>query len=57
MQVIVISYAGGVYFNMSLDPDLVDMHAQLPQLFLDEVADLARSYGLSAELSDMMHKQ
>ena len=54
---IVISYAGGVYFNMSLDPDLVDMHAHLPQLFLDECADLARSYGLDAELSDMMHKQ
>jgi hypothetical protein len=53
-QVIVISYNGGVHFNMSLDPDLVDAHAELPRLFLEECADLARSYGLSDSEADMV---
>lgn len=56
-QVIIISYAGGVYFNMSLDPDLVDAHADLPRLFLEECADMARSYGLDASEDHMVQHQ
>jgi hypothetical protein len=56
-QVIIISYAGGVYFNMSLDPDLVDAHADLPRLFLEEVADMARCYGIDATEQRMVQRQ
>lgn len=56
-QVIIISYAGGVYFNMSLDPDLVDGHVELPRLFLEECADLARSYGVDASERYMVQQQ
>ena len=55
-QVIIMSYNGGVHFNMSLDPDLVDAHAELPRLFLEECADLARSYGLGDKLEDMVQQ-
>jgi hypothetical protein len=55
--VIIISYAGGIYFNMSLDPELVDASDELPRLFLEECAEMAQSYGLSATLSDMVQQK
>ena len=55
-QVIIISYAGGVHFNMSLDPELVDAHAELPQLFLEECAELARCYDIPADVKDIVQQ-
>lgn len=39
---------------MSLDPELVDGCNELPRLFLEECAEMAESYGLSASHSDMV---
>ena len=51
---LIISYNGGIHFNMSLDPDLVDAHADLPRLFLEECAEMAKCYGLDASEEDMV---
>ena len=34
---------------MSLDDNLVDMHAALPELYLQEVMEMAASFGVSIE--------
>jgi len=56
-QVLIISYAGGVYFNMSLDPELVDGCDELPRLFLEEIAAMAASYDIPATHADMVQQQ
>ena len=39
---------------MNLDPELVDAHAHLPKLFLEECAEMARGYGISDKECDMV---
>ena len=34
---------------MSLDDQLVDMHAALPELYLQEVMEMAASFGVSID--------
>lgn len=53
-QVLIVSYANGVFCNMSVDPDLVDECDKLPQLFLDELAEVAKSYGVNADPAYMV---
>jgi len=48
-QAIIVSYNGGVFFNMNVDDQLVDMCELLPELFLDEMREMARSFGVDAE--------
>jgi hypothetical protein len=50
-QVLLISYNGGVHCNMSLDPELVDLCDELPRLYLEELLELAASYGINSDLS------
>eukprot|EP01038_Epipyxis_sp_PR26KG_P016363 gene16363-22302_t len=51
-QVIIISYNGDVFFNMSVDPDVIDMHSYLPSLYISELKELAESFGI--ETNDML---
>ncbi len=53
-QVLLISYNGGIHFNMSLDPELVDMCDSLPDLFLQEALELAKEYGVDTDLSTVL---
>jgi hypothetical protein len=53
-QALLISYNGGIYFNMSVDPAIMPAHKELPRLFLEECAELAKCYGIEASLSDMV---
>jgi len=48
-QAIIVSYNGGVFFNMSIDNQLVDMCDLLPELFLEEMREMATSFGVDAE--------
>ena len=51
-----MSYAGGVYFNMSVDPDLVDAYRELPRLFLEDLTEMAGSFGMEATQQHMILK-
>ena len=53
-QIIIISYGGNVFFNISLDDKLIDGSHLLPQLFIDELTELSKSYGLSTSPDDML---
>ena len=53
-QVIIISYAGKVFFNMSVDDDLVDLHAALPELYLQEMMEMAASFGVPIDKESML---
>lgn len=48
-QALILSYDGGVYFNLSVDPEVTDQHAQLPRLYLEEARALAQCYGLPTD--------
>jgi diacylglycerol O-acyltransferase len=43
-QVIIISYAGDVFFALNVDPDVIDTKEDLPKLFLEEVEELAKAF-------------
>jgi len=53
-QVIILSYNGGVFLNMCIDANSVDVDL-LPKLFLEEAMDLATSLGINATSADMLH--
>lgn len=55
-QVIVLSYNGGVFFNLCIDSSSVDVDL-LPKLFLEEAADLAQSLGINCTESDMIYRE
>jgi hypothetical protein len=52
--VIIISYAGGIHFNMTLDPAVVEDSNELTRLFLDECRDLASQLGVPCSDKDML---
>lgn len=54
-QVIVISYNGGVSFNLSVDPQEHDT-ALLAELYLAELKDMAQELGVSAEDEEVLYK-
>ena len=56
-QVLIVSYSNGVYCNMSLDPELVDECDKLPQLFLDELAEVAKAFGVNNDPSYMVQSK
>lgn len=46
-NVILISYAGAIYFNMNMDDELLPGAAEeLPKYYLEELKELAKEYGL-----------
>ena len=52
-NVILISYAGGVYFNMNMDDDLLPgASEELPKFYLEELRELAGEFGL--DTSEML---
>jgi hypothetical protein len=48
-QVIVMSYAGGVYYTLSIDPEAVETEL-LPKLFLEELTELAQELGVKTAM-------
>ena len=49
-NVILISYAGSIYFNMNMDDDdTPGAEEELPKYYLEELTELAKEYGLSTE--------
>eukprot|EP01039_Chlorochromonas_danica_P008358 gene8362-9212_t len=53
-QVILISYYGGVFFNLSIDSDEVDCKL-LCELYLQELRNMAEGLGLDASDSAVLH--
>ncbi len=54
VQVIIISYAGSVFFNMCVDDDLVDMYPALPKLYLDELREMAEAFEVPSDEDSML---
>jgi hypothetical protein len=52
--VIIISYAGSVFFNMCVDDDLVDMYPALPKLYLDELREMAEAFEVPSDEDSML---
>ena len=49
-QVMIVSYNGGVYFNMSLDDmEMPGALQEMPQLYLEEFTALAKEFSISTE--------
>lgn len=49
-QVILVSYGGSVFCNMTIDSDIVkDGEKLLPKFYLEELKELAKSLGVSCE--------
>jgi hypothetical protein len=48
-QALLVSYGGSIFFNMSIDTvAMPDSKTLLPQLFLDEIKDLASRYDIDS---------
>ena len=49
-NIILISYAGGIYFNMNIDDDATPgAETELPKYYLEELTELAKEYGLDTK--------
>lgn len=53
-QVVIVSYNGSVFYNMNVDDELVDACDELPRLFLEEMAELAASFGVASDTESMI---
>jgi WS/DGAT C-terminal domain len=53
-QVTLISYGGGVFANICLDPDVAGGDNKMPSLFLDELRELARQLDVPCQDEDML---
>lgn len=56
-QVLIISYNNGIFCNMSVDPELVDECDKLPQLFLDELTEVAQHFGINTDRNYMIQSR
>ncbi len=54
-QVILISYAGGIFFDLCADPADVDEKA-LARAFIEETLAVAEDYGITATEEDLLYK-
>jgi len=60
-QIIILSYAGGIFGNINLNPDMFpaskeeNIEEMLPKLFMQELQELANS--LEVDTSHMLHKE
>ena len=54
LQVIIISYAESVFFNMCVDDSLVDMYAALPELYVDELREMAGAFEIPCDADSML---
>ena len=53
-QIIILSYGGQVFCNLNIDPEIVkDGGTLLPEMFLKELLEMAKIYGVSVD-SDFM---
>ena len=54
-QVIILSYAGDVFSNINVDPDLIaGAELLLPRLFLEELQDIAAGLGIDSSQELML---
>jgi hypothetical protein len=54
-QALLLSYGGGIFCNISLDDEpLENVSTDLPQLYLEELRELAKEYGVNAKDSDVL---
>lgn len=53
-QVMIVSYGGGVFFNMNVDVDDVSEPEKLAEFFLAEVTELAEHYGVDTSPVHML---
>lgn len=49
-----MSYNGSVFYNMVIDDQLLDSHERLPELYLQEISELAQAYGLTTDSEAML---
>jgi hypothetical protein len=65
-QIIIMSYNNGIFFNLAIDEEILKNSATLPnvtdkkeilrQLFLEELKELAKEYGISTDEDYMIKK-
>ena len=53
-QVILISYGGEVFFNMTVDPGVVTDTELFKKMYVDEMKGLAEEFGVKAEDADIL---
>ena len=54
-QVILISYAGGIFFDLCADPAFVDEEV-LTKAYVEEALAMAEAYGMTATEEDLLYK-
>lgn len=53
-QVIALSYNGGIYMNLVVDPEMIRNSDDMPKYFIEELVELARGYKLTLTADDML---
>jgi hypothetical protein len=54
-QILMLSYGGGVFCNLSIDDTLLEGAAkEIPELYLEELRELAEAYGIEVRGEDLV---
>jgi hypothetical protein len=53
-QSIIISYNEDVYFNLCVNPEIIDESDKLKEFYLEELIELAKSYNIDCEKKDIL---